>query len=465
MRQILTKVLSLSLVLVLTGCGVQSQTGQKQAEMDTGNSQEISSKKVEPITLKLWAGIQPEYGYDELVKNFNEEFADKGIQLEYTRYVNNDDGNLQLDTYLMGGNDVDIFLGYGGVSRLKKRADANLIVEMTPYLEARGFDAMKELGENNVKGTLLEGKNYALPTKYENPNWILANADLFKEAGIEIPVDGWTYSEFLDTVQKLTKGEGPNKVYGMFWWLIGGGTSGSVTVNLGSVLEKYRTYIDDDCTAVSFDHPVYKDELQMIMEVMDNGWSPTYADEKSDNLSFANMFLEGKAAMSFGISQLRIIKDLETYPHDFETALIPFPVPDEGYMDVGDYNGIPGAGDLICVSSKTKYVEEAMDFVVWYIKGGMAPLAKGGRIPLWKDFDSGLIIEALNEKPGVFEEESLRRYLAIDSSNSYESLDTDYTTEIGDIKKEGFEAIFLGQKSVDESLAEMKKRCDELLSK
>ena len=56
-------------------------------------------------TLQFWGGIQPEYGYDEIVENFNKEYADKGVQVEYNRYVNNSDGNLQLETYLMAGED------------------------------------------------------------------------------------------------------------------------------------------------------------------------------------------------------------------------------------------------------------------------------------------------------------------------------------------------------------------------
>ncbi len=50
-------------------------------------------------------------------------------------------------------------------------------------------------------------------------------------------------------------------------------------------------------------------------------------------LTVQSTFLEGKCAM-FGIfSQLRLAMDTETYPHDFTTALIPFPVPSEDYAE------------------------------------------------------------------------------------------------------------------------------------
>ena len=56
-------------------------------------------------------------------------------------------------------------------------------------------------------------------------------------------------------------------------------------------------------------------------------------DDIADALTVQSTFLEGKCAM-FGIfSQLRLAMDTETYPHDFTTALIPFPVPSEDYAE------------------------------------------------------------------------------------------------------------------------------------
>lgn len=468
MKKTAAILLTMSMIAGLAGCAKQEQPkSQEQTQGQTQNSANTTAAaektaSSEPVTLKLWAGIQPEYGYDEMVKNFNEEFADKGIQLEYTRYVNDGDGNLQLDTYLLGSDDVDIFIGYGGMSRLEKRAEANLLLDLTPYMEDRGFDAGAELGENNVKSLEIDGKYYCLPTVYGNNNWFVVNADMFKEAGIELPLNGWTYSEFLDAAEKLTKGEGLDKIYGMYWWLEGG--FNSFAGNIGAVLGKYQVYADDSCTKTSFDNPVFQKELELARTVMENGWSPSFADEKSDQLSFPNMFLAGKAAMSFGVSQLRIVKDLETYPHDFATAPVPFPVPDETYLDQADYSGIPGSTDLISINAKSKHIEEAVDFVLWYIKGGMAPLAKGGRIPLWKDFDTNTVISMLNEHPGVFDEDALKAYLSIDAGNAYAPLISPHSAEISDIRNEGYQAALLGEKTPAEAMAEVKARCDALLA-
>ena len=98
-----------------------------------------------PITLQVWGGVQPEYGYDQIMVNFNEEFAEVGIQAEYVRYVNNAEGNLQVDTYLMSGGEIDVLVGYGA-EQLLNRADSGLLLNITDKLAEAGFDSEAELG-------------------------------------------------------------------------------------------------------------------------------------------------------------------------------------------------------------------------------------------------------------------------------------------------------------------------------
>lgn len=418
------------------------------------------------ITLRLWGGVQPEYGYDTLAQNFNEEFADKGVQLEYVRYVNDSDGNLQLETYLMAGGEIDIFMGYGGLSRLTNRVAGGLVMDMTDYLAARGFDPVEELGLANVSGYMLEDRYYALPTKYENSMYMFANADMFAEAGIEIPYDGWTYAEFREAAKRLTHGEGLDKVYGIYW---------SYNTNydynrifLTTTLDEYGIYKDMECTESNLDHPVIAQSLQLIVDTMLTDESaPSRAYEVSENLSLPSVYLEGKSAMVLGISQMRIVKDIETYPHDFATAIVPMPVPDESYMEeYGDHKNIGGAGDLICVSAKTEYPEECMDFVLWYIQGGMAPLARGGRVPLWNGVAQEDVVTAmLDGAEGTFVEESILSYLSIDKTKLQPGASRPNWAlpEIYTVIYEEMEAAMYGRYDVDTAVTNMKTRADALI--
>ena len=60
-------------------------------------------KKAKTVTLKFWGGVPAEYGPLEVVANFNKEYKDKGIQIEYTRFVNDAQGNLKLEMNLLSG--------------------------------------------------------------------------------------------------------------------------------------------------------------------------------------------------------------------------------------------------------------------------------------------------------------------------------------------------------------------------
>ncbi len=418
----------------------------------------------EPIVLHFWGGVQPEYGYDTIVENFNELNKDKGIQIEYTRYVNDSDGNLQLDTYLAAGGTVDIFMGYGGNGRLIPRIEAGKVLDMTDYFAAAGFDPMVELGEC-VSGYIYNDRYYSVPTKYENQCYWFANVQMFEEAGIEIPLDGWTYAEFLDACEKLTKGEGLDKIYGMYWNLTSmGDNSRSFITNYN---RPYVNYTDETCTETAFDRPDFIAAVDLINTTMVKGYAPSLADEVADKLSLPTVFLEGKCAMTLSISQIRIIKDLETYPHDFTTAIIPAPVVEEADLEkYGRHDNISGQGDLICVNANTAYPQECMDFVLWYIKGGMAPLARGGRIPLWKGFDANAVAESLLDgAEGVFDLDSIINYVNIEKTNGLiaKNMPNYANSEIGTLFIQAYESVFYGQKDAETAMKELKVEADKLI--
>ena len=118
-KRVFAMFLAMVMLLGLVACvqtppaGTTAPAGTTPAGTTPAGTTPVDTTPKETITLKMWGGVQGEYGYDQMVENFNKEFKDKGIQIEYTRYVNDDDGNLQLETYLMGGNDIDIYMGYG----------------------------------------------------------------------------------------------------------------------------------------------------------------------------------------------------------------------------------------------------------------------------------------------------------------------------------------------------------------
>ncbi len=476
MKKMLSVALSAAMLGVsLMGCGAKQEPAPTQAAMSETNTiaKTATADETEPwfgtedgktVTLHFWGGVQPEYGYDDIVMNFNEEYKDKGIQIEYHRYVSDSDGNLQMDTYLMGGGEVDVFIGYG-VAYMKKRGESNLLYNMADKLKEYDFDLVKELGAENAKGYIKEdGSIYGFPTKYENAGWMMVNVDMFKEAGLDVPYNGWTYSEFLSDIEKLTHGEGPDKVYGLFWAMKQGA---KMHKNMfGSVLGDKGTYKDEAGTEVNYDNPAYAEGFRLLKTSMDNGWAFPIEDEYSENLTVANTFLEGKCAVSMNVSQMRLAMDKENYPHEFVTALVPGPVPDAYNSEEYRYHdSLLGAGDQMCIAANTKYPDAAFEFAMWYTKGGMAPLAKGGRCPLWNGFDQEqYVAELMKNANGAIDETSLRNYVGIDKTKGIAERVLYANAEIAAVYKEEEEAMCYGKQSVEETVNNICTRSNKLIA-
>lgn len=134
---------------------------------------------------------------------------------------------------------------------------------------------------------MYKGKSFLVPDSWNNM-CIHYNTKLFKEAGLEPPKEDWTWDDFLATAQKLTTGEGNEKIYGFGipafnfglqpWFLTATG-SGTLT---------------DDWTKSNLDHPGSLEAMQFVYDlVYKYKVSPT--TEGTDN---GQLFAAGKMAMT-----------------------------------------------------------------------------------------------------------------------------------------------------------------------
>ncbi len=456
----------LSMILVLVMLAGVSVPALADGSRDYANDPEwFGTDDGETVTLRFWCGIQPEYGYQQMIDNFNAEYADKGVQAEYNRYVNNSDGNLQLETYLMGNEGVDVFIGYGSVSRLLDRANGGMLYDYSDYLDSIGFDITTELGSKAAADCVFDGGAvYGLPTKFDNNGWMTINATAFEEAGIPIPYEGWTYDEFKQACEKLTHGEGQDKVYGMCW---GMNFESSATINyLNRVLDHNAWFKDDSMKETNLDSPVLAEGLNLIKDTIDQGWAMSLEDELADDATIQTVFLTGKCAMFGTFSQLRVCMDTAEYPHDFTTAMVPFPVPSEEYADFKTQSQSAYSGDYISIASGCENKKAACEFLRWYIQGGMNPIILAARYPLWSGNDIQEILDIVKEQAGdTVDVESLEHLLSIDMYSETEpSLINEHESEIKDITWEEIQNFLLGRTdTAEEALAAAKERADALL--
>lgn len=407
----------------------------------------------EPVVLQLWGGVPPESGYQEMCDRFNEAFKDKNIQVEYTRYVNDDTGNLKLNTALMAGSDVDLYFSYGFTAH-QKRYEGNMAQDLTEFMEKDGYDLVENFGEL-AESTYIDGKAYAMPTTLTQ-NALLINKDMFDEAGIEIPKT-WTLDELREIAKKLTKGEGQDKVYGMFW------NTGAIMGDLvpaklslgGDFMYK------EGGKETNFDNPLFAENINTIYEMMYVDESaPTHVDSVTQKLSIEGMFLNEKCAITVGSWTIRNIKDTQSYPHDFVTAAAPYPTMEE---NAPYWNG--EFGDLLCMNTKSNHKEAAWEFMKWYSEDGIMSVVPGGRVPSSLKIDQDAIGKAFLEGyEELFDAESII-YAMIQPKEKYwiQSI-MEKAPQIQQILNEELEAVYIGEKTAEEAMASAKERGDKQLN-
>ena len=413
-----------------------------------------SAKDEDIVTLRFWGGVPPEAGPQASVDLFNEQYADKGIRVEYERFVNDDTGNLKLETNLLSGDGVDLYMTYT-TDILAKRAEGNMALDLSELIERDGFD-LTQYGGSLMESYYINGKPYCVPTKLDQYGIVL-NKDMFDAAGIPIPTE-WTFDEFREVAKKLTHGEGQDKVYGMFW-----NSQQDLTYILSYLVAQTNggdpMFLSE--TESAFTDPVVLAAVELIYNMMNvDGSSPTHADSVNQKLSQEGVFLAGKSAMTIGPWMVRSIKDLDNYPHDFVTAFAPYPVYAEGQRNFTQ----GGYGDMLCINPKSEHIEEAWEFIKWYATEGMLPVVEGGRVPCFNTYDPAEVTAAfLKGGEELLDSETTMTVLINPADNYAAPSITNHSAEIKRVFTEEMETILLGDETPAEGMAKAKERADAIL--
>lgn len=450
--------LALAAMMGLSGCSSSSGTADTQAGggEQTGTSSADSGEQAasgETVTLRLWGGVPAEAGPQASCDLFNELYKDKGIQVEYERFVNDDTGNLKLETNLLSGTGVDLYMTYT-MDSLTKRAEGNMALDLTELMEQDSFNLTDYAGEL-AESYYVNGKPYGIPTKVDKYG-IVINKDMFDEAGIEIPTE-WTYEEFRDIALQLTHGEGQDKVYGFFWnsqqdfYILDYFASQTIG---GDTMYKSET-------ESNFDDPVILKSVELMNNMMNvDGSSPTHTDSVTQKLSQEGMFLNERCAMTIGPWMVRSIKDTESYPHDFVTAFAPYPVAEEGQRNYTQ----GGYGDILCINPKSENIEAAWEFAKWYATEGMLPVVEGGRVPAFNTYDTNEVTEAfLKGGEELLDAATTESVLITPADNYAVSTITNHMAEVKQIFQEELENILIGEQTPQEGMENAKTRSDAIL--
>lgn len=434
----LTRFTSLVVLMgLLAGCSGNGSNSSASNNESAGSNGSSQSK--DTVTLKMWGGVPPESGPQEVIDNWNKEHPE--IQVEYVRFVNDDDGNLKLDTAMITGQDVDLFVNYT-ISHASKRVESNLALDLSQFSD---YNIDEKMGAD-AGSWKIDDKYYGVPTT-KSPYFIALNKDALDAANLPVPKD-WTWDELREYAKKLRTGSGYGFIQNMEPYVD----------PIDSVLSQ-EGYTKADGSS-NLDHPLVKKWLETLNAMMvDDKTTPPLGEQLTSKMPVEQVFLSGEVPMlNIGAWLLRSSNNFTDFPRDFKIAFAPVPRLAES---ADKYVTRGGLGDYISINAKSKHQEAAWEFLKWYADGGMAPMAAGGRLPASKDANQEEALDSLlGEKSDTYDLDSLM-YVMFD--NTTPTYVRSLPQEVMDMRAQEYEKYFLGSQSLDQTIGAMVSRHNDYL--
>ena len=407
----------------------------------------------EPVTINFWAAWSLEAGMADMIADF--EAAHPNIHVEYTKYSNNDEGNIAVDVALMAGDSIDIIINYG-LKRLVPRSEKSLFEPLNEYAAQSGYNVLAENGDPTF---FIDGQYYGLPVGGE-ATVVAINGYYLEQAGLALPSTEWTTEEYLTYARAMTTGEGNDKVYGD----TGAHNLNSTWVKLAQAMLGPNYWYKENGES-NFDDPAFLTSLSFFLDMQNEGISYPYTEYLSTGVNNFNIFAIGKSAMSItGNSIIRTLVNAETVPDGFKCYFAKLPtVP-------GENNYLKGINPFDYLSMCANISEEKKAacwvFMQWLATEGNVWMASVAHIPSWKKVDKEAVVEKLlgdgAGRERIDTDSLMNVVLDSEAPVTYDTVLTGYS-QLYNLTGEYGELAILGDMTAEEALAELKLYADKAL--
>lgn len=166
---------------------------------------EPTKEACEVVTVKVhdWSSADRQQYWDQVIDAFNE--ANPCIKAESVKLP--EDRAVRLNEISAGtAPDLVAF----DSSDLPRVYMMGALMDMTPVMaKDTEFDPATEFFDSVWKTGFVDGKPVAISKDY-SVSAFYVNTGLFEKAGLEVPVEGWTYDDYLALAQQLTIDENGN---------------------------------------------------------------------------------------------------------------------------------------------------------------------------------------------------------------------------------------------------------------
>ncbi|SMF01099.1 carbohydrate ABC transporter substrate-binding protein, CUT1 family (TC 3.A.1.1.-) [Paenibacillus barengoltzii J12] len=431
------------LIGLLAGCsGNNGNSGKANTtEPQTNNSASVSNETSDkPVTLKwaLWDWEATAY-YQPLIDAYKKDHPN--VTIEYVD-LGSTDYMTMLSTQLSGGADLDILTikDIPGYVNLVKQ---NHLEPLKSFIDTQGIDT--SLYGGTVEQIQMNGDVFALP--FRSDFWVVYyNKDLFDKAGVPYPTNDMTLDQYDELARKMTSGSGSEKVYGAHYhtW--------RSAVQLFGILDGKNTIVDGN---YQFLKPIY----ERILKQQDDGIVMDYATLKTSSTHYSGVFYNNSVAMMnmgswFIATQIDKVKSGESQATNW--GIVKYPHPD----------GVPAGTTLgtitsLAVNQKSANKEAALDFLK-FVTGeeGAAVIASTGTIPAIKNDE---VVSSIASMDGFPTDENSKA--ALTTERTYLEMPLhEKSADIEVVLNEAHDNIMTKNATIDEGLADMEKRVQEVLN-
>lgn len=432
---------------LLVGCGSKGndQASGTPATTSGDNTKQEEKKSAESITLKMFMEAKEADNPD--TKKLNDDFTAKtGIKIEPV-IVPGEGPEIfkKIDIAVTSGDETDI-INLNILNELKY-AQGGWLIPMDDMIKADNYDVDKIYGKYLAR---YNDKVYTLPVLASQ--WaVFYNKKIFDDAGVPYPKGEWTWDEYIETAKKLT-----NKDKGIY----------------GSYMLDYDVYMymlarqndvpgyKADGTS-NYDDPLYKESLKFFGDLGNtHKIQPSWLEFKTKKLAWDG-FTTGNYGMHFiGDWYLGVFTDKANYPLDWKWGITQIPTDGKGKNNLGVSNSLG-------ISKNSKHPKEAYEYIKFIAENRYKYKNQfPARVDLQQE-DYDKMFKAISDSTvGDVTVEDLKTAL-IDNNLGFvqEKIIGPAATEYGSIILEESEKYLVGQKSLDEAIAAIKKRADEAIQK
>lgn len=405
-----------------------------------GGSESTSGDGTTTLTWAVWDYATTPY-YDALINAY--EAANPDVNIEVI-----DLGSADYQTALQiqlsgGGSDFDV-VAVKDIPGYNNLVKAGLLQDLTPLAERDGVDTAAYGGI--VEQVSVDGKFYELP--FRSDFWVIFyNKDLFDAAGVPYPDNDMTFEEYDQIARAVTSGSGASKIYGAHYhtW--------RSAIQLFGILDGQHQITDGG------DYSYLKPYYEMALAQQADGIVQDYATLKTSNIHYTGVFYNQSVAMmnmgSWFIASL--IAANQSGQSDAQNwGIVKYP-----HAEGVEPGTTLGTITALAIPTGTDQTEAAWDFVK-FVCGteGAEALAATGNFPAVTNDEINNIIASMDGFP---QDEQSKE--ALNVAQLYLEMPLhDKSAEIEVVLNEFHDQIMTGNMSVDDGLAEMGRRVDQVLA-